>query len=74
MTELGKLLLILGGVIIVIGAALLVAGRLNLPLGRLPGDFVFRGKHTTFYFPLATSIILSIVLTLVFWLIGRLRR
>jgi hypothetical protein len=71
MTELGKLLLILGGVIVVIGAALLVAGRLNLPLGRLPGDFVFRGKHTTFYFPLATSILLSIILSLVLWLLSR---
>jgi Protein of unknown function (DUF2905) len=71
MTELGKLLLILGGVIIVIGAALLVAGRLNLPLGRLPGDFVFRGKNTTFYFPLATSILLSIILSLVLWLLRR---
>jgi Protein of unknown function (DUF2905) len=74
MTELGKLLLILGGVIVVIGAALLVAGRLNLPLGRLPGDFVFRGKHTTFYFPLATSILLSIILSLVLWLLSRGRR
>jgi len=74
MTELGKLLLVVGGLIVLIGAVLLFADRLNLPLGRLPGDFVYRGKNTTFYFPLATSIILSIVLTLVFWLIGRLRR
>lgn len=74
MTELGKLLLVVGGLIVLIGAVLLFAGRMNLPLGRLPGDFVYRGKNTTFYFPLATSIILSIVLTLVFWLIGRLRR
>jgi len=74
MTELGKLLLLVGGLIVLIGAVLLFAGRLNLPLGRLPGDFVYRGKNTTFYFPLATSIIVSIVLTLVFWLIGRLRR
>ncbi|HKF20808.1 MAG TPA: DUF2905 domain-containing protein [Candidatus Angelobacter sp.] len=71
MTELGKLLLILGGIIVAIGALLLVAGRFNLPLGRLPGDIVYRGKHTTFYFPLATSIILSIVLTLVLWLLSR---
>jgi len=71
MTELGKLLLILGGIIVAIGALLLVAGRFNLPLGRLPGDIIYRGKHTTFYFPLATSIILSIVLTLVLWLLSR---
>lgn len=74
MVELGKLLLLLGGIIIVIGLALLFAGRLHLPLGRLPGDFVYRGKHTVFYFPLATSIILSVVLTLVFWLISHVRR
>jgi hypothetical protein len=71
MTELGKLLLLLGGIIVAIGALLLVAGRLNLPLGRLPGDIVYRGKHTVFYFPLATSIVLSIILTLVLWLLNR---
>ena len=71
MTELGKLLLVVGGLIVLIGAVLLFAGRLNLPLGRLPGDFVYRGKNTTFYFPLATSVILSIVLTLVLWLLSR---
>ena len=71
MAELGKLLLVLGAIIIVIGAALLVAGRFNLPLGRLPGDFVIRGKHSVFHFPLATSIILSIVLSLIVWLLNR---
>jgi hypothetical protein len=74
MTELGKLLLALGGIIIVVGLVLLFAGRLNWPLGRLPGDFTYRGKNTTFYFPLATSIVLSIVLTLVFWLVSHVRR
>jgi len=48
-------------------------GRTNLPLGRLPGDIVYRGKHTTFYFPLATSILVSLVLSLVLYLIGRFR-
>jgi len=71
MADLGKLLLFLGGVIILIGAALLVAGRFHLPLGRLPGDFVIRGKHSVFYFPLATCIILSIVLSLIVWLFNR---
>ena len=74
MADLGKLLLLLGGFIIVIGAALMLAGRFNLPLGRLPGDIVYRGKNTSFYFPLATSILLSIVLSLVLWLIGRFHR
>ena len=73
MIELGKVLLLIGGVIVAIGAVLLIAGRLNLPVGRLPGDIVYRGKHTVFYFPLATSIILSIILSLIFWLLGRSR-
>jgi hypothetical protein len=74
MADLGKLLLSLGGIIIVIGAVLVVAGRYNLPLGRLPGDIVVRGKHSVFYFPLATSIILSIVLSLIVWLFSRGQR
>jgi hypothetical protein len=74
MADLGKLLLILGAIILVIGAALLVAGRYNLPVGRLPGDFVVRGTHSVFYFPLATCIILSIVLSLVVWLFSRGQR
>jgi hypothetical protein len=74
MTELGKLLLALGGILVSIGLILLLAGRLNLPLGRLPGDFSYRGKHTAFYFPLGTSIVLSILLSLIFWLFNRWRR
>ncbi|MGH9571844.1 MAG: DUF2905 domain-containing protein [Candidatus Angelobacter sp.] len=71
MAELGKLLLILGGIIVVVGLALIFAARFNLPVSRLPGDFVYRGKNTTFYFPLATSILLSIILSLIFWLFSR---
>ena len=71
MTDLGKLLLVFGGVIVIDGAVLLLAGRLNLPLGRLPGDFIYRGKSTTFYFPLTTCILISLVLSLIFWLFRR---
>ena len=71
MADLGKALLVLGGIIILVGAALLLAGRFNLPLGRLPGDIVYRGKNTAFYFPLTTCIIISVVLSLIFWLLGR---
>jgi hypothetical protein len=71
MTDLGKLLLVLGSVIIVAGAVLLLAGRFNLPLGRLPGDIIYRGKNTAFYFPLTTCIVISVVLSLIFWLFGR---
>jgi len=71
MTDLGKLLLLLGGVIVIAGAVLLLAGRLHLPLGKLPGDFVYRGKNTTFYFPLTTCIIFSLVLSFILWLFSR---
>ncbi len=73
MTDLGKLLLVLGGVIVLVGAALLLAGRFNLPLGRLPGDIVYRGKNTVFYFPIVTCIVISVVLSLLFWIFGRHR-
>ena len=73
MTDIGKLLLFLGLGLTGIGLALVVLGRTNLPIGRLPGDLVYRGKHTTFYFPLATSILLSVVLSVIFYVIGRLR-
>ena len=59
---------------LVAGVVLFLLGRTSLPLGRLPGDIVYRGKNTTFYFPLATSILLSLVLTVVLYLIGRWRR
>jgi hypothetical protein len=74
MTDLGKLLIVLGGALILGGIVLLLVGRLHLPLGRLPGDIIYRGKSTTFYFPVATSILLSVLLTLVFYVIGKRRR
>jgi len=73
MTEIGKMLVVLGLVAAALGLVFIFAGRTNLPLGRLPGDIIYRGKHTTFYFPLATSIVLSVVLTLLVYLIGRFR-
>ncbi len=73
MTEIGKMLLVLGIVIALAGLMFMVLGRTNLPLGKLPGDILYRGKHTTFYFPLATCILLSVVLSLVLYLIGRFR-
>lgn len=74
MTDLGKLLVGLGALIIVVGLALMLLGRTNLPLGRLPGDILYRGKNGTFYFPLATSILLSVLLSLILYLVGRFRR
>lgn len=74
MTDLGKLLILLGAALVAGGILLLVLGRLHVPIGRLPGDISYRGKHTTFYFPLATSILLSGILTLLFYVIAKLRR
>jgi len=74
MASLGKLLVFLGAAMFIIGAALILFGKTNIPLGRLPGDIIYRGKHTTFYFPLATSIVLSIVLSLLLYVIGRFRQ
>jgi hypothetical protein len=64
----------IGGFILLLGLVLIVAGKMNLPVGRLPGDFTWRGKNTTVYFPLATSIVLSVILSLVFYLLGRIGR
>ena len=66
----GKFLIILGAVIIAFGGLLLLSGKISW-LGRLPGDIVIQKKNFTFYFPLATSILLSILLTLIFWLFGK---
>jgi len=74
MAELGKVLIFFGVVLIILGALFLLLGRTQFPIGRLPGDIIYRGKNTTFYFPLATSIILSIVLSIVLYVIGRFRR
>ena len=74
MTDLGKLLIGFGLVLVVVGAVAMLLGRANLPLGRLPGDLVYRGKHTTFYFPLATSVAVSVVLTIVMYVVGRWKR
>ena len=72
MTDLGKTLVFVGVLIAAAGLVLMLLGKTNLPLGRLPGDIVYRGKNTTFYFPLATSILVSVVLSAVLYLVGRI--
>lgn len=71
MQSIGRSLIILGGVIALLGLLLMFGDRLPLKLGRLPGDILYKGKNTVFYFPLATSILVSVVLSLVFWWIGK---
>ena len=67
----GRLLIILGLVLVVAGVAVTFAGRLPIKLGHLPGDLHFQGRNSSFYFPLATCILLSAVLSLVMWLFRR---
>jgi hypothetical protein len=74
MTELGKLLIAAGMIMLVAGIVLVLLGRGGVPLGRLPGDIFYRGKNTTIYFPLATSLLLSALLSLVLYVIGRWRK
>lgn len=74
MVEMGRLLVVFGVALVVIGGIAMLLGRTGLPLGRLPGDILYRGKNTTFYFPLATSILISVVLSIILFLIGRVRR
>lgn len=70
MNELGRLLIVVGILVAVIGVILTLAGRLPW-LGRLPGDVYVQRGNWTFFFPLATSLLVSVVLSLVLWLIGR---
>ena len=67
----GRLLIGLGIALILIGVIVTFAERLRFRLGRLPGDIVYHGRNTTFYFPLATSLLLSVILSLVLWLLNR---
>lgn len=70
MGDVGKLLIVFGLLIAAVGVVVVLAGRLPW-VGRLPGDVYVQRGNWTFYFPLATSIVVSLVLTLLFWLIGR---
>jgi hypothetical protein len=67
----GKMLIGLGLLLVVAGIVIGLGARLPFRPGRLPGDFVYRGRNTTFYFPLATSLLVSALLSLLMWLINR---
>ncbi len=68
--NIGKFLIVAGIVLVAVGVLFAVSGRIPW-LGRLPGDILIRKKNFTFYFPLATSILISILLTVLFRLCGR---
>jgi hypothetical protein len=72
--EMGKLLIGIGLMLALLGALLFAGSRLPFRLGRLPGDIVIQGKASTFYFPIVTCLVLSLVLTLLSWLFSSFRR
>jgi hypothetical protein len=72
--ELGRTLLVLGALLVAIGSLFYFGGKLPFRLGRLPGDIVHRGEHTTFYFPIVTCLLLSLVSSLLLWLVSHFRR
>ncbi len=76
MTDLGKLLIGLGALLIVGGAVVLLLGKMNVPIGRLPGDIAWKSRsgNTQVYFPVVTCIVLSVVLSLVMWLLNHFKR
>lgn len=74
MSDLGRILIFLGFVLIVAGLLVIGLSRMHLPLGRLPGDFSLRGRGWSVSFPLATCVLLSVLLSLIFWVLSRFRR
>jgi len=74
MSELGKALLGIGLFLVLLGAFLLLAARIGLPFGRLPGDVSYRGESFSVFAPLGTSILISLLLSALFYLISRFRR
>jgi Protein of unknown function (DUF2905) len=72
--ELGRALMVLGGCLLLFGGFFFLGGRLPFRFGRLPGDIVHKGENTTIYFPIVTSILLSVGLSLLLWIIARFRR
>lgn len=70
MGDLGRLLILFGVILLAVGVLLTVAGKLPW-LGRLPGDLYYQGEHVTFYFPIVTCLLISLVLSLLFYLFRR---
>ena len=71
MSSLGRTLIVIGAVIMAVGLLATFGERLPFRVGRLPGDILVKGKHSVFYFPLATCLLVSLFLSLVLWLINR---
>lgn len=74
MPDLGRFLIFLGLLLVVAGVIFLGLNRLNIPLGRLPGDFSWRGRGWSISFPLVTCLVLSVLLSLLLWIVNHFRR
>ncbi|TNF45393.1 MAG: DUF2905 domain-containing protein [Epsilonproteobacteria bacterium] len=74
MAELGKIIIFIGMMTVIIGVLLLFSDKLPFNLGRLPGDIAVKKENFSFYFPITTSILISIVLSLLFYLFGKFFR
>lgn len=74
MSDLARVLIFLGLLLVVAGVVVLGLNRLNIPLGRLPGDFNWRGRGWSISFPLVTCLLLSVLLSLLLWVINHFRR
>ena len=73
--DIGKLLVVLGSLLVVVGVLFILVSKFSwLGIGHLPGDIRYKGKNTTFYFPLATCVLISVVVSLILWLISHLTR
>jgi DUF2905 family protein len=72
--EIGKTLLVMGSALVGIGVLLLFGARLPYRIGRLPGDIVVQGRNGSFYFPVVTCIIVSLLFTLLMWILNLFRR
>ena len=72
--ETGKLLIVLGILLAGVGALLASSGKLPFRLGRLPGDIVYQGRNGSFYFPVVTCILLSVIVSLLMWVVHHFRR
>jgi hypothetical protein len=73
MGELGRAIIVIGLVLVGVGILVSLGDRWPIRLGRLPGDIVWRGRNSTFYFPVMTSILVSVILSAVMWLVSRMR-
>ena len=67
----GRMLITIGLIVLALGLIVSIGEKLPIRFGRLPGDIVIRGKHSVFYFPLVTSLLISVILSVVLWLFSR---